>query len=162
MDQLNNLRGGAIMKRFELKLDPARIRAAFNHAKLKKLLEYYAERNKRLRLNLSATKKEYAIDLDLRPSFYKLRPLDIQLQLRHSNFKLTPVASTQPNPSQKIRIFQASLYAANITKGLQNSTNQYRTSINRKYLTVNHVKKQQLDKQKQNYTFQLRMRPQPY
>ena len=150
------------MKRFELKLDPVRIRAALNHARLKKLLEYYAERNKRLRLNLSAAKKAYAMDLDLRPSFYKLRPLDIQLQLRHNNFKLTPVASTAPNPSQKIRIYQASLYAANITKGLQNGANQYRTSINRKYLTVDFVKKRELDKKKQNYTFQLRMRPQPY
>lgn len=150
------------MKKFELKLDPTRISAALNQAKLKKLLEYYAERNKSLRLNLSTAKKNYAMELDLRPSFYKLRPLDIQLQLRHSSFKLTPVATTAPNPEQKIKIYQASLYAANITKGLQNSASQYRSSINRKYLTVNFVKKREVDKQKQNYIFQLRMRPHPY
>lgn len=147
------------MKLFELKLDPARIRASLGKEKLKKQLEYQTGIKNRLRLKLSADKKAFAHDMSLRPNFYLLRPLDVQLQIRHNNFKLSPVANTKPSPEQSIKIYQASLFSANITQGLQQNSCQYRNSINKKYLTVNYVKKREMDKEKLNYNFQLRPKP---
>lgn len=143
------------MKSPELKLDPARIQAILNQKKRKEQLEYETKLKNRLRMRLTYDKKKFAYNMEMKPNFYRLRPLDIQLQIRHNNLKLLPVANTKPNPEQAIKIYQASLYTANITQGLQQNACQYRTSINKKFLTVNHIKKLELDKKHYN----LRLRP---
>lgn len=143
------------MKSPELKLDPARIQAILNQKKHKEQLEYETKLKNRLRIRLNYDKKKFAYNMEMKPNFYRLRPLDIQLQIRHNNLKLLPVANTKPNPEQAIKIYRASLYTANITQGLQQNTCQYRTSINKKFLIVNHIKKLELDKKHYN----LRLRP---
>ncbi len=150
------------MKFYELQLSPLVIYSFLLKKALQEKLEYYYIKKNRLRLKLTADKKAFAIEMDLRPSFYKLRPIDLKLQLRHNNFKLSPISSTTQNPNSFLINQKACLYSSLILSGLQDTACQYRTSINRKFLTVEFIKTREQNNLKANYKFRLQLTPYRY
>lgn len=136
-------RQGTIMSIYELKLDPRRIKSIQSQKKLQDKYEVLQENQKKLRLKLS-------MDRNL---FYKLKPRDIKLQTKHNrSFYLSQVKNTI-NASQNTLDLSEKLFAANELKNRQLTTNQYKTSINNKYLEIKN-----LEQKKMEY----RIRPTPF
>ncbi len=150
------------MNRYELQLSPQIIYAYILNKILKSKLEEYFIKQNKLKIRLSNEKKAFAIEMELRPCFYKLRPRDIQLQLLHNKCKLLPISTTTHNPEDNLRVQKACIYSTLILRGLQDTACQYRTSINNKFLTVEFIKTREQNTLITNYKLRLRLRPKYY
>jgi len=150
------------MKRYELQLKPQVI-FLYNLKKIiKKKREEYLNLKNDIKVRLSNDKKTFAVEMDLRPSHYKLRPRDIELQLRHKKFKLLPISNTKPNPDNYLKVRNACLYSALIFSRLQDTAYQYKISINSKFLNTEFLKKIEQNNLVNNYKCRLKLKPRYY
>lgn len=150
------------MNRYELQLNPQVI---FSYI-LKRILkikreEFLAQKNN-LKIRLSNEKKAFAVEMELRPCFYKLRPRDIEFQLRHKKFKLLAISNTKLAPDNYLKTRKGCIYSTLILSKLQDTAFQYKKSINNKFLTTEFIKNREQNILITNYKFRLRLRPRCY
>ncbi len=150
------------MKHHELQLNPQVIFLYILNKILKTKREEYLTIKNNLKIRLSNERKVFAMEMELKPSFYKLRPRDIELQLRHKKFKLLPIPNTKPSPDNYLKIHKACLYSALILSRLQDTAYQYKKSINNKFLTVEFIENREQNTLINNYKLRLRLRPRYY
>lgn len=148
------------MRYYILQLSPRIIYAYILQSMLKKELEYSYAKKTYLKIKLSNEKKAFAMEMSLRPCFYKARPQDIQMQIRHNSFKLAPISSTKQEPDYVLQLRKKCLHSSLILTALQDTACQYRSSINRKFLSVEFIKKREQNKMVANY--KLKLRPSPF
>lgn len=150
------------MQRYELRLTPQNIFYYVLKKILKKKKDDYLELSNSLKIKLSNDKKIFAMNMELRPCFYKFRPRDIELQLRHQKFKLLPISNTMQTPDNTLRLNKSNFYSGLILKRLQDTACQYRSAINNKFLTVEYIKKREQNVLTTNYRLRLQLRPRPF
>lgn len=150
------------MKSYELQLNPQVISSYILKKLLKIKLEEYLAKKNQLKVKLFNEKKAFAIDMEQRPCFYKMRPRDIMLQIRHNKFKLLPISNTTEHPENHLQIKKAYIYSGIILRRLQDTACQYRTSINNKFLSVEFIKNRAQNIQVTNYRLRLQLKPYSY
>lgn len=152
------------MPKYELKLDPATISAAKKQKDLlekKKADEYLIIK---LIQRLFNENKLNKIKLDLRPSFYKKRPIDRQLQLRHNEYKLLPITNTPKVKTLVPPINTFTLSPVNSTKLLNTILDlniKYNIAFKQRLIREEIIKKENQNKIANNTLYRLRMYPYP-